>query len=193
MTASAALEEHVIKPMDPIDCSPGRITFGSRVIRDTHQYGTLAFTDVLVKSSNVGAIKVGMRLGPERLGHYVTLFGFGQTIAPDFRGESAGIVWSPDRLDPSALASVSMGYQVGVTAVQMAAAVSSVANGGTLYEPRVVRAVTKDGKRVEVAHKALRRTVSEATAAELTTIMEQVVERGVGSTQTWTSDTRPGV
>ena len=181
VTASAALEEHVIKPTDPIDCSPGRITFGSRVIRDTHEYGTLAFTDVLVKSSNVGAIKVGMRLGAERLSRYVTRFGFGQALAPDFHGENAGIVWNADRLDPSALASVSMGYQVGVTAVQMATAVSSVANGGTLYEPRVVRAVTKDGKRVEVAHKAIRRTVSETTAAELTTIMEQVVERGTGT------------
>jgi cell division protein FtsI (penicillin-binding protein 3) len=181
VTASAALEEHVIRPTDPIDCSPGRITFGRRVIRDTHQYGTLAFTDVLVKSSNVGAIKVGMRLGPERLGRYVGLFGFGQALAPDFHGENAGIVWSPERLDPSALASVSMGYQVGVTAVQMTTAVSSIANGGTLYEPRVLRAVTKDGRRVEVAHKALRRTVSEATAAELTAIMEQVVERGTGT------------
>ena len=160
VTASAALEEHVLRPTDLIECSPGRITFGSRVIRDTHQYGTLTFTDVLVKSSNVGAIKAGMRLGAERLGQYVSRFGFGQTIAPDFRGENPGIVWSPDRLDPSALASVSMGYQVGVTAVQMASAVSSVANGGTLYEPRVVRAVIKDGKRTEVDHKALRRTGS---------------------------------
>ena len=181
VTASAALEEHVLRPTDLIECSPGRITFGSRVIRDTHQYGTLTFTDVLVKSSNVGAIKAGMRLGPERLGQYVSRFGFGQPIAPDFRGENPGIVWSPDRLDPSALASVSMGYQVGVTAVQMASAVSSVANGGTLYEPRVVRAVIKDGKRTEVEHKALRRTVSETTAAELTTIMEQVVERGTAT------------
>ena len=181
VTASAALEEHVLRPTDLIECSPGRITFGSRVIRDTHQYGTLTFTDVLVKSSNVGAIKAGMRLGPERLGQYVSRFGFGQALAPDFRGENAGIVWNPDRLDPSALASVSMGYQVGVTAVQMASAVSSVANGGTLYEPRVVRAVIKDGKRVEVEHKALRRTVSETTAAELTTIMEQVVERGTAT------------
>jgi cell division protein FtsI (penicillin-binding protein 3) len=181
VTASAALEEHVIRPTDLIECSPGRITFGSRVIRDTHQYGTLAFTDVIVKSSNVGAIKVGMRLGPERLGRYVNLFGFGQSIAPDFRGENPGIVWSPERLDPSALASVSMGYQVGVTAVQMAAALSSVANGGTLYEPRIVRAVTRDGKRAEVETKALRRTVSETTAAELTTIMEQVVERGTAT------------
>jgi cell division protein FtsI (penicillin-binding protein 3) len=181
VTASAALEEHVLRPTDLIECSPGRITFGSRVIRDTHQYGTLTFTDVLVKSSNVGAIKAGIRLGPERLGQYVNRFGFGQTIAPDFRGENPGIVWSPERLDASALASVSMGYQVGVTAVQMATAVSSVANGGTLYEPRIVRAVIKDGKRTEVAHKALRRTISETTAAELTTIMEQVVERGTAT------------
>jgi len=182
VTASAALEEHVLRPDDLIDCGPGRITFGSRVIRDTHQYGTLSFTDVLVKSSNVGAIKAGMKLGPERLGRYVSLFGFGQALAPDFRGENAGIVWNPERLDPSALASVSMGYQVGVTAVQMASAVSSVANGGTLYEPRIVRAVTRDGKRVEVAHKALHRTISENTAAQLTTIMEQVVERGTAKT-----------
>ena len=73
--------------------------------------------------------------------------------APDFRGESPGIVWNPGRLDPSALASVSMGYQVGVTPLQMAAAVSSVANGGSLLEPRVVRAVIKDGQRAPVAHK----------------------------------------
>ena len=178
VTASAALEEHVMDPDDPIDCAPGHISFGSRVINDVHPYGVLSFTDVIVKSSNVGAIKVGSRLGPERLGRYVSRFGFGQPIGPDFRGESPGIVWNPARLDPSALASVSMGYQVGVTPLQMAAAVSSVANGGSLVEPRVVRAFIKDGRRVPVTRKVLRQTVSSATAAELTTIMEAVVERG---------------
>ena len=143
-----------------------------------HRYGVLSFTDVIVKSSNVGAIKVGLKLGPERLGRYVSRFGFGQTLAPDFRGENAGIVWNPARLDPGAVASVSMGYQVGVTPVQMATAVSSIANGGTLYEPRVVRAIIKDGQRAAIPHKALRRTVSERTAAQLTAIMEAVVERG---------------
>ncbi len=143
-----------------------------------HRYGVLSFTDVIVKSSNVGAIKVGLRLGPERLGRYVSRFGFGQTLVPDFRGENAGIVWNPSRLDPGAVASVSMGYQVGVTPVQMAAAVSSIANGGMLYEPRVVRATITDGQRAAVPHKVLRRTVSERTAAQLTAIMEAVVERG---------------
>jgi cell division protein FtsI (penicillin-binding protein 3) len=183
VTASAALEEHVISVQDPIDCAPGYIKFEGRpAIHDVHTYGVLPFTDVIVKSSNVGAIKVGLRLGPERLGRYVSRFGFGQPIAPDFRGESPGIVWNPSRLDSSALASISMGYQVGVTPVQMAAAASSIANGGTLIEPRVVRAVIKDGRRSVVQPRALRRTVSERTAAELTAIMEEVVERGTAKT-----------
>jgi cell division protein FtsI (penicillin-binding protein 3) len=181
VTASAALEEGVIQPQDPVDCAPGYITFpGRKPIHDVHTYGVLPFTDVIVKSSNVGAIKVGLRLGPERLGRYVSRFGFGQAIGPDFRGESPGIVWNPARLDSSALASVSMGYQVGVTPLQMAAAVSSVANGGSLVEPRVVRAFIKNGRRVAVAPKILRKTISHTTAAELTSMMEAVVERGTG-------------
>ncbi len=178
VTASAAIEERVMTPADPVDCSPGYITFGSRVIRDTHEYGVLPFIDVIAKSSNVGAIKVGMKLGAERLGRYITRFGFGQTLATDFRGENGGIVWNSDRLDPSALASVSMGYQIGVTPLQMAAAVSVVANGGELVEPHVVRAFIRNGRREEVPRKVVRRAISEETAATMTDIMEAVVERG---------------
>src|SRR4051812_46806709 len=179
VTASAALERKVITPETMIETSPGSITFpGRKPIYDTHQYGLISFTDVIVKSSNVGAIKVGLKLGPEVLTEYVNKFGFGQALAPDFKGETAGIVWSADRLDSSALASVSMGYQVGVTPLQMATAVSSIANGGHLLQPRVVRAFIKDGRRVEVPHKEVRRSIEPDTAATLTTIMEQVVERG---------------
>jgi cell division protein FtsI (penicillin-binding protein 3) len=179
VTASAAIEEHVISAGDPVDCAPGFITFPGRPpIRDVHAYGVLPFIDVIAKSSNVGAIKVGMRLGPERLSRYIGRFGFGQALAPDFRGENPGIVWNPARLDASALASVSMGYQVGVTPLQMAAAVSVVANGGELVEPHVVRAFIRDGRREEVPRKVLRRAIAPETAATLTEIMEAVVERG---------------
>jgi cell division protein FtsI (penicillin-binding protein 3) len=178
VTASAAIEEGLIRPTDQIDCSPGYITFGSRMIRDTHEYGVLPFIDVIAKSSNVGAIKVGMKLGPERLGRYISRFGFGQAIAPDFRGENSGIVWNPARLDASALASVSMGYQVGVTPLQMAAAVSIVANGGELIEPHVVRAFIRNGRREDVPRKVVRRAITAETAATMTGIMEAVVERG---------------
>jgi cell division protein FtsI (penicillin-binding protein 3) len=179
VTASAALERKVITPESMVDTSPGSITFpGRKPIYDTHQYGLISFTDVIVKSSNVGAIKVGLKLGPDVLTEYVNKFGFGQTLAPDFKGETGGIVWSADRLDASALASVAMGYQVGVTPLQMATAVSSVANGGHLLQPRVVRAFIKDGRRIEVPHKEMRRTIEPETATTLTEIMEQVVERG---------------
>jgi cell division protein FtsI/penicillin-binding protein 2 len=181
VTASAALEEHVIDPDDIIDVSGGRIRFGSRVIDDTHDYGSLSFTDVIVKSSNVGAIRVGLLLGPDRLGAYVRRFGFGRPLSPDFPGETPGIVWDPAKLDNSALASVSMGYQVGVTPLQMVAAVSSVANGGDLIQPRVVRALVRDGKRTEVKPTVVGRTISKATSVVLTGIMEQVVERGTAT------------
>ena len=182
VTAGAALEEKILTPDALIETSPGRIRFGSRMIDEDkgHNYGLLTFTGVIVKSSNVGAIKIGLKVGPKRLGEYVNRFGFGRPASPDFRGESPGIVWASSKLTDSALASVSMGYQVGVTPLQMAAAVSAVANGGELLQPRVVRAVVRDGKRLLVPRKVIGRAVSTSTAAELATIMEQVVEDGTG-------------
>ena len=178
VTASAAIEEGLIRTTDQIDCSPGYITFGSRVIRDTHHYGVLPFIDVIARSSNVGAIKVGMKVGSNRLSQYVSRFGFGQTLASDFRGENAGMVYSAERLDASALASVSMGYQIGVTPLQMAMAVAAVANGGELVEPHVVRAFIRNGHREEVPRNVVRRAIAPETAATVTEIMEAVVDRG---------------
>ena len=177
VTASAAIEEGVIGPGDLVDCSPGYLTLpGRKPIRDVHPYGVLTFEDVIVKSSNVGAIRVGQRLGAERLSRYVRRFGFGAPIAPDFIGESRGVVH--DELNDSGLASVSMGYQISVTPVQMAAAVSAVANGGELMEPHLVRAVIRDGRRLPTDPKVLRRSIAPETAAILTRMMEGVVERG---------------
>jgi cell division protein FtsI (penicillin-binding protein 3) len=181
VTASAALEEHVIGVDDIVDVSGGKIRFGSRVIDDVHSYGRLSFTDVMVKSSNVGAIKVGLKLGAERFGRYVRLFGFGRALSPDFPGETTGIVWNPADLDFSALASTLIGYQIGVTPLQMVTAVSSIANGGDLMQPRVVRALIRDGRRQEVKPAVLGRTVSQDTAVTLTGIMEEIVKRGTGT------------
>jgi cell division protein FtsI (penicillin-binding protein 3) len=178
VTASAAIEEKVVTPGDIIDTSAGNIRFGSRVINDMHRYDPLTFTDVIVKSSNVGAIKVGLRIGAERMGLYIRRFGFGRPTSPDFPGENPGIVWEPSKLNDSALASVSMGYQIGVTPLQMAAAASVIANGGTLFEPHVVRAIVKGGVRTTVEPKAVRRSILPETAATLTEIMERVVTDG---------------
>jgi cell division protein FtsI (penicillin-binding protein 3) len=182
VTASAAIQEGVIRPDDIVDTSGGVFKFpGRKPITDMgRDLGMLSFTDVIVKSSNVGAIKVGLKVGPERMGLYIRRFGFGRPSSPDFPGESPGIVWDSAKLDASGLGSVSMGYQVGVTPLQMAAAASVIANGGTLYEPRVVRAVVKGGQRTLVAPKAVRQAILPATAATVTDIMEKVVTAGSG-------------
>jgi cell division protein FtsI/penicillin-binding protein 2 len=180
ITASAAIEERIMPIDAPIDVSGGAIRMGSRVVRDVRDYGRLSFTDVMVRSSNVGAIKIGFEVGTRRLSEYVRRFGFGRPISPDFPGESPGIVWDAEKWTDSALMSVSMGYQVGVTPLQMAAAASAVANGGQLVEPRVVRAVYENDRRHAVTPRVIRRTIDTATAATLTAIMEEIVERGTG-------------
>ena len=184
VTAGAALEEQLARPTDLINTSPGVIRFGSRVIDEAkgHNYGTLTFEDVIVKSSNIGAIRIGLKLGRDRLSAYVSRFGFGTRTSKGFRGESNGIVWKASDLTDSAVASVSMGYQVSVTPLQMAAAVSAVANGGELLEPRVVRAIVRDGVRTTFQRTVVRRVLSADVASELTSIMEGVVERGTAKT-----------
>lgn len=181
VTAAAAIQEGVIEAGDMVDTNPGWIKIGGRkpITEDSgHNYGVLSFEDAIIKSSNVGAIKVGLRTGAERLARYVHRFGFGQALAPDFPGQSRGI-WNPRGLNESGLASVSMGYQVSVTPLQMITAASTVANGGLLMEPRVVRAVRHpDGVREVVAPKVLRRAIEEDTAEIVGRIMEGVVSRG---------------
>ncbi len=182
VTASAALEEKVMDVDALIDTNPGRLVVAgrSRVITDDagRNNGLLSFTKVIVKSSNIGAVKIGFRVGTERLSRFVGLYGFGSQVSPDFPSENAGIVWSPEKWTESALASVSMGYQIAVTPLQMVAAVGAVANGGQYVEPRVVRAVYRNGVRYQATPKVVRRAISPDTASALTSIMEEVVTDG---------------
>jgi cell division protein FtsI/penicillin-binding protein 2 len=180
VTVAAALEEDLM-PLDAIiDTNPGTIRFGGRVIDEYggKNLGALSLTDVIVKSSNVGAVKIGLRLGAERFGLYATRFGFGRPTSKDFPSESPGILWSPAKLNDSGIASMSMGYQVGVTPLQMAAAMNAVANGGTWIEPRIVRATVRDGVRTRIAQRISRRVISQDTAAEMVPILERVVTDG---------------
>ncbi len=182
VTVAAALEEDIL-PVDAIiETGPGTFRLGNRVIDEFegHNYGTLSLKDVIVKSSNVGAVKIGLKIGAERFGLYAQRFGFGKPTSPDFPSESPGILWPAARLTDSGVASMSMGYQVSVTPLQMAAAMSAVANGGTWIEPRVVHAVTRDGVRTVVEPQKKRRVISNATALEMLPILEAVVENGTG-------------
>ena len=178
VTASAALEEQVLRPGDVIDVSPGVIYFGGRPIRDFRNYGALTFADVIVKSSNVGTSQIGVALGVDRLNRYVRRFGFGQTSARDFPGESRGIVHDLSRLREGELARVAMGYTVSVTPLQMAVAMNAVANRGEVLAPRLVRAELRAGVREEIPVRVVRRAIKARTAATLTGIMADVVARG---------------
>ena len=149
VTASAAIEEGRHQP-DRSRSTAARATSRSAAasIRDTHDYGVLSFTDVIVEVEQRRRDQDrAAGSAPSGSSRYVSRFGFGQPLVARFPRREPGIVWNPAKLDDSALASVSMGYQVGVTPLQMAAAVSSVANGGELVEPRVVRAFIRNGRR----------------------------------------------
>ena len=178
VTASTAFEERLVHRDEVFDVSAGHIRIAGDIIRDFRTTGPLSFTDVIVRSSNVGAIRVGLRIGPQRFSERVWRFGFGQALSRDFPSESPGIVWNPASLNERALASLSMGYQIAVTPLQMATAVAAIANGGDLIEPRVVRAVRRAGEREEFGSRIIRPVVSRDTAAEMTSIMEQVAQRG---------------
>ncbi len=180
VTAAAALEEGVVSRTDLFDVSAGIIRVGRTLVTDMHVYpDPLSFDEVIIKSSNVGAAKIGLRLGAERLSRYIRRFGFGEALARDLPGQARGIVHSTADLDNDReIASISMGYAVAVTPLQMAAAVSAVANGGELLEPRLVRAVIRNGLRAEIPSRIVRRAISRETAVELREIMEGVVERG---------------
>jgi cell division protein FtsI (penicillin-binding protein 3) len=183
VTASAALEEGIVNPGELIDVSGGRIVLGpSDEIRDLRDYGRLSFTEVIAKSSNVGTIKVARKVGAPRLIEWVRRFGFGRVATHDFRGEAPGIVRNISWLQKdAALARVSIGYMVSVTPVQMAAAVSSIANGGQLIQPRIVRAIIEKDERRPFPTTVVNRTVSPQGAAQVTAMMEQVVESGTAT------------
>lgn len=184
ITAVAALEEGVVTPDTMIDTGDGTFQMPGRTVRDTHGHGTIPFSDVIALSSNIGSIKVGWKVGAERFVKYLARFGFGRTLSPDFKGsENGGIVWPLDTWTQyGALASVSMGYQINVTPLQMAAAASAIANGGEVIKPRVLRAVIEGGHRRLVPRDVVGRVASPGTIATLTTILEAVVDRGTAKT-----------
>jgi cell division protein FtsI (penicillin-binding protein 3) len=180
VTASTAIDTKTFRPETPVNVAGGIIRLGSRVVRDVHAYaGALSVRDVIVKSSNVGAIRIGLQIGARHIAEYAQLFGFGWLTARDLPFSSRGAILKPDDTwSTSALASVSMGYQVGVSPMQMAAAASAIANGGLLYQPHAVRALIVNHERRPTPIKPLHRVISEETAATMTAIMEGVVDEG---------------
>jgi len=146
--AAAALEEGLIAESDTFDCENGSYTVGNRVVHDAQneKFQELSLAEIIKYSSNIGSIKVAERLGRKKFYHYIKMFGFGSKTGVDLPGESSGILRDSNDWDDIDFATIAFGQGISVTAIQLVAAMSAIANDGVLMKPHVVRCmVNKKG------------------------------------------------
>ena len=138
VTLSAALETTQLRPDTMINCGGGVISLFGRVIHDSHPYGSLTFEDVLAKSSNIGAIHIGMQVGSKNMYQYIRKFGFGQRTGIELPAEAPGMLRPLRRWQATTMGSIPMGHEISVTSLQLAQLGSVIANGGFLVHPHLV-------------------------------------------------------
>jgi cell division protein FtsI (penicillin-binding protein 3) len=183
VTLAAALEEKITNPDEVIDCQMGSIVLNGLRIHDHKAYGGLTVTQVLEKSSDVGAIKLALRLGEERFDRYIRAFGFGTQTRIELPGETRGITKPVSRWSKVSIGAISMGQEIGVSPVQLASMVSTIANDGVYVAPRIVAGTTapRSTPQLIAFHPPMgRRVISPLTAAQMKHMMEGVVLRGTG-------------
>lgn len=182
VSAAASLEEGIESKSDVIQTYGGEYMFDGLKVMDSHANQTLSFQQVIEQSSNIGMMQVALRLGPERFYKYARDFGFGISTGVDLPGEAKGYLKKPVEFSPVSLRYMAIGYEVMVTALQMANAYACVANDGVLMKPYVIRKVlTPDGSVIkEQEPTPVRNVISKKTARTLTELLYGVVERGTG-------------
>ena len=185
LIVSGALDSGLVKEDDEFFCHNGAFKVRSRVINDTHSYNYLSVSDIVVHSSNIGMVQLGMRLNKNRLHSYLKNFSFGEKTGIQLPGEAKGIVWPLNRWSHDSVMSVPYGYETAVTPIQLVTAFCSIANGGTLLKPQIVSRITDySGKRVKKKYKTperVRRVVTPEIAREvMSPILENVVKEGTG-------------
>jgi cell division protein FtsI (penicillin-binding protein 3) len=183
VTIAAALEEKLTRPDEVFDCQMGSIVINGMRIRDSKPHGLLSVAGILAESSDVGAIKIALRLGEERFYKYIHAFGFGQQTGIEVPGETRGLTKPLNRWSKVSIGAISMGQEIGVTPLQLVAMVSTIASDGVWVAPRIVAGTTEpQGAPQMVAfHPAVRRRViSPMTAAQMKQMMQGVVLHGTG-------------
>ncbi|HMK77884.1 MAG TPA: penicillin-binding transpeptidase domain-containing protein [Thermodesulfobacteriota bacterium] len=178
--AAAALEEQVVRPSDSFFCENGSYTVYDRTIHDTSKHGWLTFQQILKFSSNIGASKVGEKMGRERFYRYIAAFGFGEKTQINLPGEGKGIVHHPRYWPPVALDTISFGQGISVTGIQLVTALSAIANGGFLMRPYVVeKTLNEKGEVVQSFQpETIRKVISGATAEKVTALLKTTTEKG---------------
>lgn len=183
VTISAALEEKLTNPDEPIDCQMGSIVVNGMRIRDHEPLGVIPVSMVLAKSSDVGSIKLGLRLGNERFDSYIRKYGFGAQTGIELPGESRGLHKPVSRWSKVSIGAISMGQEIGVSAVQLVSMVSTIANDGIYTPPRIVAGMTPPSNNYQqVVYRPAEqhRVVSPMTAAQMRKMLEGVVLFGTG-------------
>jgi cell division protein FtsI (penicillin-binding protein 3) len=188
VTISAALEEKLTNPDEIFDCQMGSIVYNGMRIRDSRPHGLLPVWGVLAESSDVGAIKIALRLGEDRFYKYIRAYGFGQQTGIELPGETRGLTKPVSRWSKVSIAAISMGQEIGISAVQLSALISTFANDGVWIAPRIVAgtldpqtAPGKNSPQTVAFHPGTsRRVISSFTAAEMRSMMQKVVLEGTG-------------
>src|SRR5580700_5512772 len=183
VTISAALEEKLTNPDEVFDCQMGSIVYNGMRIRDSKPHGLLPVWGVLAESSDVGAIKIALRLGEDRFYKYIRAFGFGQQTGIELPGETRGLTKPVSRWSKVSIAAISMGQEIGISPIQLSALISTFANDGVWVAPRILTGEVepKIGPQTVAFHPGpSRRVISSFTAAEMRSMMQKVVLEGTG-------------
>ena len=180
VTVSAALEAGLAHPSDVIDCQMGGIVLAGHTIHDHERFGDLTVGQILAYSSDVGAIKLALRLGETRFYDAMRKFGVGAKTGVGLPGEERGLLMPPDRWSGISIGEMAMGQGVSVTPLQLVDAYSAIANGGALIQPQIVQKVFRGNAEVPVPPPLRRTIVSQKTAATMRQMLEGVVLTGTG-------------
>ncbi len=183
VTVSAALEEKLTRPDEVFDCQMGSIVINGMRIHDHKAYGLLPVSDIIANSSDVGAIKIALRLGEDRFYKYIRGFGFGQQTGIELPGETRGLTKPPNRWSKVSIGAISMGQEIGISPLQLADLISTIANDGVWVAPRIVAGtIEPKGTPQTIAFQSgeSRRVISTITAAQMRQMLQGVVLHGTG-------------
>ena len=180
VTLSGVLNDQLVRPDTTINCEGGRWEYCGKILHDDHLLSTCSVHDVLVYSSNIGAAKLAMQLGENRLFSYIKQFGFGDRTGIDLPGEIVGLVHPTNQWTKISITRIPMGQGVAVTPLQMVMAMGAIANGGKLMMPQIVHSITDDHD-VPIAQfppVMVRQVISPETVKEIISALEDVVRKG---------------
>jgi cell division protein FtsI (penicillin-binding protein 3) len=180
LTAAAVIEENLFTPTSMFDLPP-TLKIGGRTIHESHPRARVqwSLTEIVTNSSNVGAVKLGIALGEDRLYDYFVKFGLTEKTGVDFPGEATGGLPPPSQWSASSIGNIPFGQGVSVTPIQLARALASIANGGELVTPHFLDSLPDSPEKSIVWPKE--RAITEKTAAEMRTVLQAVVYEGTGS------------